>query len=88
MKKLEKIDDIDLSTNEGRLLISAIAVLTSLRIKNILNDEWGSGVNHEVCLEKLANISNQIFIKTEYRTDKISVMKQKRRIKQIQKSLK
>lgn len=88
MKNLEKIQDIDLSTNEGRLLISAIAVLTSLRIKNILQDEWGSGINHEVCMEKLTKISNDIFAAKQYRTEKISVVKQKRRIKQIQKNLK
>ena len=88
MKNLEKIDDIDLSTNEGRLLVSAIAVLTSLRIKNILDKEWGGGIDHDVCIQKLTNISDQIFVSKGYRTDKISVVKQKRRIKQIQKNLK
>jgi hypothetical protein len=88
MKNLEKIQDIDLSINEGRLLISAIAVLTSLRIKNILDKQWGSSVNNEVCIEKLSEIADGFFAKKEYRTDKISVVKQKRRIKQIQKSFK
>jgi hypothetical protein len=88
MENLKKIEDVDISTNEGRLLISAIAVLTSLRIKNILDKQWGAGIDYQVCIQKLSEIADGIFVKKEYRTDKISVVKQKRRIKQIQKNLK
>jgi predicted metalloendopeptidase len=68
-----KINEINDKTDEGKLLIIALATLTSLSKKDIDNGKWGEKTNPDKALQQLTNIANKIFFTEEYKRYKLSI---------------
>ncbi len=61
-----KITDINDISDEGKLLVAALAVLTSIDIKDIKNEKWGGMVHPDDALERIQDLANKIFYEEEY----------------------
>lgn len=71
MIKINKISDIP-STDEGRVLLAAIAILTSLDKDDLKNNLWGGMVNPDNALERVVELANKIFYNEEWKSEQIS----------------
>ena len=60
------ITDINDISDEGKLLVAALAVLTSIDIKDIKNEKWGGMVHPDDALERIQDLANKIFYEEEY----------------------
>lgn len=83
MIELKNLNEIDLETKEGKLLVAALATLTCIRTEDIERKRWGPSLNAMSALEKLSDVANRMFIEKEYRTEKIAKLKERRRNKII-----
>lgn len=66
MIKHKELSDINASTQEGKLLIAAIAILTSIDESHIKSGKWGSGSSPIDAIEKISNLANQLYYAEEY----------------------
>lgn len=77
MIQLNNINDINTSTDEGKLLISAIAVLTSINTKQLdpLYKEtyngynWGSNVHPDTALIQIVDLANHLYHPEEHKLE-------------------
>ena len=65
------IRDIDTETSHGKLLLMALAILTSLDINDIKNKKWGGLISPDKALEQLVDITNQVYYEEEWKSEKI-----------------
>lgn len=65
-----KICDIP-STDEGKVLIAAIAILTSLDKQDLKNNLWGDMVHPDDALERVVELANKIFYEEEWKSNQI-----------------
>jgi hypothetical protein len=63
--KITEISDI---SDEGKLLFAAVAILTSIDIKDIKNEKWGGMVHPDDALERIQDLANKIFYEEEYKS--------------------
>ena len=70
MINIYKICDIP-STDEGKVLIAAIAILTSLDKQDLKNNLWGDMVHPDDALERVVELANKIFYKEEWKSNQI-----------------
>lgn len=66
MIKHKELSDIDTSTQEGKLLIAAIAILTSIDESHIKSGKCGSSSSPIDAIEKISNLANQFYYAEEY----------------------
>ena len=67
MIKLDTIREIDSSSKEGKMLIAALSILTSIDKKQIDDQEFGGMTHPDDALQKVIKISNQIYYEEEYK---------------------
>jgi hypothetical protein len=66
-KKYKKFTKFNQDSVEGKLLMSAMAILTSIDKKDICDGKYG-GMNHpDVVMENVCDLANRIFYETEYK---------------------
>jgi hypothetical protein len=65
MIDLFNVGKINTSSDEGKLLLAALAVLTSIDTIDIKNGEWGGSVHPDLALEKVIDLANRIFYDNE-----------------------
>lgn len=70
MIKINKISDIP-STEEGKVLLAAVAILTSLDNDDLKNNLWGDMVHPDDALGRVVELANKIFYKEEWESEKI-----------------
>lgn len=70
MINIYKICDIP-STEEGKVLMAAIAILTSLDNDDLKNNLWGGMVHPDDALERVIELANKIFYKEEWKSEQI-----------------
>lgn len=61
-----KLTDIDLSTPEGQLLMSAVAILTSIDHHHISSNKWGSNLHPDKCVKQISDLANKIYYEEEW----------------------
>jgi len=88
MIKIEKFREIDIDSDEGKLLIASIAVLTSIDAEQIKRKRWGGMISPDQAHEKIVELANRIFFEEEYKTEVKRKRKEKRRTRLINKILK
>ena len=71
--------DIDINSKEGKLLVAAIAVLTTLKEEDLANKKWGRSLNAKTVLTKLSDLTNTMFT-NKYRTEGIKKSKVQRHL--------
>ena len=67
LKKINQISD----TNEGKSLIAAIAILTSLDSKDLESEKWGGNVHPDDALERVVDLANKIYHEKEWMSEQI-----------------
>lgn len=72
MIQLDTIRQIDDKSDEGKLLIAAIAILTSMKKEDIISNEWGGLVSPDEGIRKLQDLANRIYFKKEWEAHKKS----------------
>ncbi len=66
MIELKTIRDLNDQTDEGKLLFTAIAILTSLDTKDIKSGKWGGMTHPDTALEQIQDLANRIYFEEEY----------------------
>lgn len=66
-KNLSSIPD----TEEGRTLLAAVAILTSIEKKDIQNNLWGGNVHPDDALKRVVELANKIFYEQEWKSEQI-----------------
>lgn len=62
-----KFEEFDDSSNEGKLLLAAISVLTSIDVNQIKKGEYGGMCSPNEVMKKLTDIANKMYYDEEYR---------------------
>ncbi len=63
------IKDFDGDTAEGKLLLAAIAVLTSIDQEDIKSAKWGGMIHPDTAMEQLVELANKIFYEEEWKQE-------------------
>jgi len=71
MIQLDTIRLIDDKSDEGKLLIAAIAILTSINEEDIKDNTWGSLVSPDKGLRQVQDLANKIYYKEEWEAQKL-----------------
>lgn len=61
------LENIDVTIQEGQLLMGALAVLSSIELKDIEYGKFGSSAHVNDILEYLSDLSNRIYHESEYK---------------------
>ena len=69
------IKDINDKTEEGKLLLMAIAILTSIKPDDIKSNKWGGWVHPDDALMKVQDLANEIYYEEEYKAEKKRIMR-------------
>ena len=72
MIQLDTIRQIDDKSDEGKLLIAAIAILTSMQKEDLESNEWGGLVSPDEGIRKVQDLANRIYFKKEWEARKKS----------------
>jgi len=72
MINLKTIKDIK-DSEEGQLLLMAIAILTSITPKDIKEDKWGGMVHPDDALERIQDLANKIYYEEEWKGEQIKI---------------
>lgn len=83
MIQLNTVRDLDDKSNEGKLLIAAIAILTSLQQEDIKNNTWGGLVSPDQGLSQIQDLANKIYFEKEWKAEE----KSKERNRKIEQTL-
>jgi hypothetical protein len=66
-EKYKKFTELKEDSVEGKLLLSALAVLTSIEKKDIREGKYG-GMNHpDTVMENIWDLANKIYFEKEYK---------------------
>lgn len=69
------IKDINDKTEEGKLLLMAISILTSIKPDDIKSNKWGGWVHPDDALMKVQDLANEIYYEEEYKAEKKRIMR-------------
>jgi hypothetical protein len=83
----DKFSQIDTNTDEGKMLLSAISVLTSIDENDIRKKRFGGMVSPNEAYESLVDLANRIFYENEYKIEKKRKRKERNRQRLINKIL-
>lgn len=69
MIRMKTIKDFTSDTDEGKLLLAALAVLTSLDKQDIREGKWGGMVHPDDAFERVVELANKIFHEEEWKSE-------------------
>ena len=75
MINYKTIRDFNDNSPEGKLLLAAISILTSINVEDIKDNKWGGMVHPDNALLKIQDIANRIYYEEEWRSEKIKIMR-------------
>ena len=75
MIKQKNISNINDTTEEGKLLLMAISILTSIKPEDIKSDKWGGMVHPDDALMKVQDLANEIYYEEEWKAEQIKIMR-------------
>ena len=64
-----KITEFDKNTPEGKLLLAAISILTSIEEEDIKSGKWGGMTHPDTAMEKIVELANKIYYPEEWRQE-------------------
>lgn len=68
----DTIRDINEST-EGKLLIAAIAILTSIDKEDIREGKWGGMVHPDDAFQRIVDLANRIYYEEEWKIEQVKI---------------
>lgn len=75
MINYKTIRDFNDNSPEGKLLLAAISILTSINVEDIKDNKWGGMVHPDNALLKIQDIANRIYYEEEWRSEQIKIMR-------------
>jgi hypothetical protein len=87
MIKIEEFRQIDTNIDEGKLLLAAISILTSIDSDQIKRKRWGGMISPDQAHDQIVELANRIFFEEEFKTEVKRKRKEKRRTRLINKLL-
>lgn len=69
MIKIEKFRQIDTNIDEGKLLLSAKSILTSIDSEDLKRKKWGGMISPDQAHEQIVDLANRIFFEKEYKQE-------------------
>lgn len=84
----EKFNQIDCDTDEGKLLLAAISILTSIDTDEIKRKRWGGTISPDQAFDQISDLANRIFYEKEYTQEVKRKRKERKRNRFISKILK
>ena len=73
MINLKSIRDFNDNSPEGKLLLDAISILTSINVEDIKDNKWGGMVHPDNALLKIQDIANRIYYEEEWKAEQIKI---------------
>lgn len=73
MINLKSIRDFNDNSPEGKLLLAAISILTSIKGEDIKDNKWGGTVHPDNALLKIQDIANRIYYEEEWKMEQIKI---------------
>lgn len=83
----ENFSQIDTNTDEGKMLLAAIGILTSINQEDIKKKRFGGMISPNEAYTKVVDLANRIFYENEYKIEKKRKRKKKNRQRLINKIL-
>jgi hypothetical protein len=83
----EKFNQIDCDTDEGKLLLAAISILTSIQTEDIKRRRWGGTISPDQAFNQISDLANRIFYEKEYTLEVKRKRKEKKRNRLISRIL-
>lgn len=74
----KKISDFNSDTPEGKLLIAAIAILTTIDQEDIESQKWGGMIQPDTAMEQIVELTNKIFYKEEWKLEQERIKRDKK----------
>lgn len=72
----------DMKTDEGKLLLAALAILTTIKEEDIINGIYGETTTPDQVFGKIQNLANKIYYIEEYEKEQIR-LKRENKIKKL-----
>ena len=72
MIRMEQFKEFSQETDEGKLLLAALAILTSLDKEDIAEKKWGGSTHPDDAFKRVVDIANQVFYEDDWKSEKIS----------------
>lgn len=71
MIRMKTIQDFNGNTDEGKLLLAALAVLTSIDKQDIDEQKWGGWVHPDDAFERVVELANKIYYEEEWKAEEV-----------------
>lgn len=78
MIQLKTIRELDDKTDEGKLLIAALAILTSIDTEDIKSGKWGGMTHPDEALDQIQDLANKIYFEEEWKSHQKSIDRDKK----------
>ena len=73
MINLKSIRDFNDNSPEGKLLLAAISILTTISEEDPKDNKWGGMVHPDDALLKIQDIANRIYYEEEWKGEQIKI---------------
>ena len=78
MIEYKRISEFNGNTPEGKLLLSAIAILTSIDVEDIKSNKWGGMTHPDDALEQIVELTNKIYYEDEWNLEQQRIKRDKK----------
>ncbi len=69
----KQLSDINMNSEEGQLLMAAVAILTSIEKKHIDSNKWGSNLHPDKAVKQISDLANKIYYEEEWLAEEIKL---------------
>jgi hypothetical protein len=72
------ISNINCDSSEGKLLLAAISVLTSVDHEDIKSCKWGGMTHPDTAMKQIVELTNKIFYEEEWKLEQERIKRDKK----------
>lgn len=69
MINIKTIRDFSDNSDEGKMLLAALSVLTSIECKDIKEQKWGGMTHPDEALQRVIDLANRIYYEEEWKEE-------------------
>lgn len=69
MIEWQNITEFDSDTPEGKVLLAAISILSSIECEDIKENKWGGMVHPDDALKQVVELANKIYYEEEWKLE-------------------
>jgi hypothetical protein len=88
MIQYNNVSDFQCDSDEGKILLAAIAILTSIDKEDIDEKKWGGFVSPDKAVKQVVELANKIFYEEEWKLEEERLQKVELRDEKIKNLLK